>query len=218
MVIVLCDLEGQTCEEAARRIGRPVGTVKCWRSRGRERLRRRLIRSGLAPSSALGAAYTSDVAQAAEAARALTDGLTAGAFPASVRALVKGVFKAMILSKLKTAAAVICALVFLTTGLGTAVRVAAEDPKKPGDQAQSEPPRPAATKPVPPVTAPLEKFGGRALAAVAPGCDSHWNEQLGGRPRPFVRGQCTCTGSARGKLQGPAQERRLHDPASGGRG
>ena len=162
MVIVLCDLEGQTCEEAARRIGRPVGTVKCWRSRGRERLRRRLIRSGLAPSSALVAAYMSDVARAAEAARALSDGLTAGAFPASVRALVKGVFKAMILSKLKTAAAVVCALVFLTTGLGTAVRVAAEDPKKPGDQAQSEPPRPAATKPVPPVTAPLEKFGGIA--------------------------------------------------------
>jgi RNA polymerase sigma factor (sigma-70 family) len=27
-VIVLCDLEGDTCDEAARRIGRPVGTVK----------------------------------------------------------------------------------------------------------------------------------------------------------------------------------------------
>ncbi len=37
--IVLCDLQGYTCEEAARRMGRPVGTVKCWRFRGRERLR-----------------------------------------------------------------------------------------------------------------------------------------------------------------------------------
>ena len=35
--IVLCDLEGHTCEEAARRMGRPVGTVKSWRARGRER-------------------------------------------------------------------------------------------------------------------------------------------------------------------------------------
>ena len=53
--IVLCDLEGRTCEEAARVMGRPVGTIKCWRSRGRERLRRRLIRAGLAPSLTIGA-------------------------------------------------------------------------------------------------------------------------------------------------------------------
>ena len=64
VAIVLCDLEGHTCEEAARRIGRPVGTVKCWRARGRERLRQRLIRSGLTPSSALGAAIGGDAARA----------------------------------------------------------------------------------------------------------------------------------------------------------
>ena len=29
--IVLCDLEGRTCEEAARVMGRPVGTIKCSR-------------------------------------------------------------------------------------------------------------------------------------------------------------------------------------------
>ncbi len=163
VVIVLCDLEGQTCEEAARRIGRPVGTVKCWRSRGRERLRRRLIRSGLAPTSALGAAYATDVARAAEAARALTDGLTTGAFPASVHALVKGVFKAMILSKLKTVAAVICATAFLAAGLGTAVRVAAKDPRVPGDSAPSEAPRPASSQPSPLVSSPPpEKLGDKA--------------------------------------------------------
>src|SRR4029077_14861932 len=32
--IVLCDLEGKTCEEAARQMGRPVGTVKRWRGGG----------------------------------------------------------------------------------------------------------------------------------------------------------------------------------------
>ena len=32
--IVLCDLQGYTCEEAARRMGRSVGTVKSWRFRG----------------------------------------------------------------------------------------------------------------------------------------------------------------------------------------
>ena len=46
--IVLCDLEACSCEEAARRMGCPVGTVKSWRFRGRQRLRERLIRLGLA--------------------------------------------------------------------------------------------------------------------------------------------------------------------------
>jgi len=44
--LVLCYLEGHTCEAAARRLGWPVGTVKSRLARGRERLRRRLIRRG----------------------------------------------------------------------------------------------------------------------------------------------------------------------------
>jgi RNA polymerase sigma factor (sigma-70 family) len=47
--VVLCYLEGHTCEAAARRLGWPVGTVKSRLARGRERLRGRLIRRGLAP-------------------------------------------------------------------------------------------------------------------------------------------------------------------------
>jgi RNA polymerase sigma factor (sigma-70 family) len=176
IVIVLCDLEGHTCEEAARRIGRPVGTVKCWRARGRERLRQRLVRTGLAPSSAPGAALAIDIARtmvqapaAAEAARALSECLTAGVVPASVQALVKGVFKAMILSKLKTAA-VICALAFVATGLVTAGRVAAEDPQRPGDKAHAEPGRPVAgVQSLPRLASPAETFLVREpfVAAVA---------------------------------------------------
>ena len=44
--IVLCDLQGQTCEETARRLGCAVGTVGSRLSRGRERLRSRLARRG----------------------------------------------------------------------------------------------------------------------------------------------------------------------------
>lgn len=47
--VVLCDLEGRTCEEAARHLGCPVGTVGSRLSRGRRRLRDRLSRRGLAP-------------------------------------------------------------------------------------------------------------------------------------------------------------------------
>ena len=50
--LVLCDLEGRTHEEAARHLGWPIGTVKSRQSRGRERLRDRLVRRGLGPSAA----------------------------------------------------------------------------------------------------------------------------------------------------------------------
>ena len=50
--VVLCYLEGQTCEAAAGRLGWPVGTVKSRLARGRHRLRNRLIRRGLAPEEA----------------------------------------------------------------------------------------------------------------------------------------------------------------------
>jgi Sigma-70, region 4 len=138
VVIVLCDLEGHTCEEVARRMGRPVGTVKSWRSRGRERLRQRLVRSGLT----LGAGtvcVTSLAPEAAAAAGILSDTLTAGVVPAAVHVLVRGVFKAMILSKLRTAAAVIMGLILVSGGVGTAAWVAGGDPKQPGEQLRTEP-------------------------------------------------------------------------------
>ena len=51
--LILCDLEGCTHEQAARHLGLPVGTVKSRQARGRQRLRTRLIRRGLSPSSGL---------------------------------------------------------------------------------------------------------------------------------------------------------------------
>ena len=52
--IVLCDLEGRSHDEAARHLGWPVGTVKSRQARGRDRLRDRLTRRGVAPSIGLG--------------------------------------------------------------------------------------------------------------------------------------------------------------------
>ena len=45
--VVLCYLEGLTCEAAARRLGWPVGTVKSRLARGRERLAHRLVQRRL---------------------------------------------------------------------------------------------------------------------------------------------------------------------------
>ena len=49
---MLCYLEGQTCESAARQLGWPVGTVKSRLARGRKHLLGRLIRRGLGPDEA----------------------------------------------------------------------------------------------------------------------------------------------------------------------
>jgi RNA polymerase sigma factor (sigma-70 family) len=50
--VVLCDIEGLTEGQAARRLGRPVGTIRSQLSRGRQHLRKRLIHRGLAPAVA----------------------------------------------------------------------------------------------------------------------------------------------------------------------
>ncbi len=49
--VVLCLVEGLTREQAAGRLRWPVGTVQSRLARGRERLRDRLVRRGLAPSA-----------------------------------------------------------------------------------------------------------------------------------------------------------------------
>ena len=52
-VVVLCYLEGLTHEQAARRLGWPVGTVRSRLARARDRLCADLIRRGTAPETAL---------------------------------------------------------------------------------------------------------------------------------------------------------------------
>ena len=53
VAIVLCDLEGVSHQEASQRLGWPIGTLKSRIFRGREQLKSRLIRRGLAPGVGL---------------------------------------------------------------------------------------------------------------------------------------------------------------------
>jgi RNA polymerase sigma factor (sigma-70 family) len=111
--VILCYLEGETHEAAARQLDWPVGTVKGRLARARDLLRRRLIRRGLILSSAGLAALLAESAGSAAVPPALLGltlraavsfgavGASAGA-GASVQAisLAKGVIQAMTAKKL----------------------------------------------------------------------------------------------------------------------
>ena len=125
-------------------MGRPVGTVKSWRARGRERLRQRLTRAGLAPSVGLSAVTTPEMN---EAIRAVLARLTAGAVPASVGVLVKGVLKTMFIKKLGAAAVMVGALAVAAAGVGSLARVAADDPPNCARRLESRRPRGARRDP-----------------------------------------------------------------------
>jgi len=114
--IVLCDLEGRTCEEVAQHLGRPVGTVKSWRARGRERLKVRLSRRGLAgfpavPIPFLTSPLPSLPCSTLDAIVKVAAGWrVAGAVPATVLALTEGVLSSMLAIKLKAIAAAVLAV------------------------------------------------------------------------------------------------------------
>jgi RNA polymerase sigma factor (sigma-70 family) len=59
-VLILCLLEGASAEEAAQRLGCPVGTVKSRLARGRQSLRDRLMHRGISPAIALAALSASE--------------------------------------------------------------------------------------------------------------------------------------------------------------
>jgi RNA polymerase sigma factor (sigma-70 family) len=129
-VFVLCELEGRAVREAARQLGLPQGTVASRLARGRALLRKRLARRGLAVSGAsLAAALSREAAAGAPAAllsstiKAVTlvaagQAAAAGTVSGTAAALAEGVLKAMLLAKLKTAAALVLVAAVLGAGAG----------------------------------------------------------------------------------------------------
>jgi RNA polymerase sigma factor (sigma-70 family) len=118
--IVLCDLEGRTYEEAARHLGCPVGTVKSRLARGRERLRDRLSRHGIAPSTGLAEVVPLTELASSGRSRAVLEPLTVadlrcvtvgiGSVPESVTVLARGVLRSMTLTTWKWAGSAAIAL------------------------------------------------------------------------------------------------------------
>ena len=128
--IVLCDMEDLTHEQAAAQLGWPVGTVKSRLARGRQRLRSRLVRRGLAPSLVfIGAvpaeALAGSVVPPALVGPTVEAALRFGAsrfavemIPPEVGSLIKSEAKAMWMKSLRWKAAAILALGGVALGAG----------------------------------------------------------------------------------------------------
>jgi hypothetical protein len=160
-VIVLCDLEGRTRKEVASRLECPEGTVAGRLARAM--LAKRLARRGVTPSaSALAVVLarnasagvpTAVVANTVRAANLLAAGRTAAGVLSHQVALAEGVLKAMLVSKLKAAVAVVLILALVATGaLGLASRkAAAQGDNPPGAKGPVNAPQKVRSAPVPPV-------------------------------------------------------------------
>jgi uncharacterized protein (TIGR03067 family) len=118
--VELCYLDGLTCEQAAARLRRPVGTVTVQLARARDRLRRGLVRRGVSAGAGfLGSILAGGAGEAAPAIprhlvastiqaatpHAAGGVALAGSAPAHVAALAEGVIKAMLFTQLKVASA-----------------------------------------------------------------------------------------------------------------
>jgi RNA polymerase sigma factor (sigma-70 family) len=156
-VLVLCYLEGQTQEEAARRLGCPLGTVRSRVARARELLQERLARRGLALSGALLA--TTLVANAApaavppallrptlKAALAFASGQAAGEGLSTPAVLIaEGGLQAMFAGRLKLVLTVALTATALAVGAGALALPGWVDRFVPGTQAGG--PQPASNNP-----------------------------------------------------------------------
>jgi RNA polymerase sigma factor (sigma-70 family) len=127
--LLLCDLQRQSIKEATRQLGWPQGTVAGRLARGRKMLAQRLARRGLVLSAGSPAAVLSQnavsagvptplVSSTVKAASLVAAGqmAVAGVVPVKVAALLEGVLKAMLITRLKTVMAAL--LVVVAVGIG----------------------------------------------------------------------------------------------------
>ncbi len=128
--IVLCHLEGLTCEQAARQLGCPVRTIESRLARARQQLRNRLTRRSVAPAVL---ALAPDVASTAvaetwkqttieAAVRYAASGTVAAIVPATVAALTEGALRTMFFHRLLKRTLALLVIGAVAGGAGMAIR------------------------------------------------------------------------------------------------
>ncbi|WP_168189401.1 RNA polymerase sigma factor [Paludisphaera borealis] len=154
--LILCDVQGLTHQDAARRLGWPLGTVKTRLARARELLRGRLARRNGLPSGLLiaaprlASAFRNEpnapaallVESTVRAATAVATGeaVALKVISAPVAALFKEVLYAMFLTKLKIASAIVLTAV-TAAGVAGAVAQSGGDEKRGPSLEANQPPR-----------------------------------------------------------------------------
>jgi RNA polymerase sigma factor (sigma-70 family) len=142
--VVLCELEGRSRKEVAGLLHLPEGTISSRLAYAKKLLAQKLSRRGavlsagavtlvLAQGSASAGLPSSLLASTARAAVGHT--LTAGAVSVHVATLVEGVIRAMLLSKLKGAWAVLAAVSIGAGAVGLSYRASASPPQQAGSAA-----------------------------------------------------------------------------------
>jgi hypothetical protein len=141
MPVVLCLLEGHTMDEAARRFGWTIGSVRGRLERGRTRLRERLAGHGWTVAAALAAAEVAGGGRAVPAALAAATARHAGAFAAgqgriplgSAARLAEAVLRGTAAGKLNQAGLLALVLVAACGGATVGYRALAAAPPAPAN-------------------------------------------------------------------------------------
>lgn len=149
--LILCYFEGKTQDEAARHLNWSLATVRRALDRGRERLRTRLTRRGLELSAALAAALMAQDALAALPTQLLIQtvqaaaAFAAGGLSSPSALLAEELMKALVVRKLKTAAALLLAVGLAALGVGWLTHASLAGPvpvAAAADEPVEEPPSP----------------------------------------------------------------------------
>jgi RNA polymerase sigma factor (sigma-70 family) len=160
--VLLCDLECQSHQEAARTLGWPLGTVKSRQARGRQRLRARLSRRGMSGALPVGFgcksihSFVPDSlvqATAKAAVRSVSRGPAAQAVSAAVSSLVSNTLRAMIMTRVS-----ILLGVLLTLSVGVAATVVGQTFADPTKRSDNLPPTHSAVFTAAPGVAPVFEY------------------------------------------------------------
>jgi RNA polymerase sigma factor (sigma-70 family) len=168
--LVLCELEGHSCEEAARHVGCPVGTIKSRLSRGRRRLGAGLERRGIDPATAvfhlalagtgkscLRPALAASTARAAVAFARVGPAAAAELAGPDAATLATNTLGSLTLAKLGVAAFALAAVAAALAGL--AIGRTLSRPQSPGAKSADSPrPQAAAKSPAPKPPAPTRAW------------------------------------------------------------